>query len=393
MQPQYYFTSPDPDYLPKGARDPLGFQVIWQHQGKQLIPYLSTVSSLARDFQILCIARYFYGQDKEAGWPKFFLRFEQLMAYARMIKYPKVGFTGVERVRSRVNELNRFPVSNNPNDEILSNQRSYGIWGKYIRPFLDIGFDKDADFNSIYGDKLRRITTNPEVSRLLQKLKIGDRFYVDHEIISLLFPLFEIGPAEKIFLLKKIIKLEANDAFQNRLYDFVDATKIEGEFLLYDFLNRFSNSLGKEETRLKEILILHEQTEKILSPVNTMFRYLQTKPLWTKEELEKDDYILNCKYSTGFQFPEGDKNFDLLNHFGNLMRGSNWNIIEFIAKRNAEVTSWRGGAAWLSINKNLLEVRHSDGAMIKKDYNPQVHQENEYFIPTFISIYQQLMQA
>jgi hypothetical protein len=37
MLPQYYLTLPDPDYLPKGSRDPLGFQVVWQHQGKKII--------------------------------------------------------------------------------------------------------------------------------------------------------------------------------------------------------------------------------------------------------------------------------------------------------------------------------------------------------------------
>jgi hypothetical protein len=315
------------------------------------------------------------------------------MAYARMIQFPKTGFTGVERVRSRVNEFNRYPISNNPNDEILSNQRSYGIWGKYIRPFIDIGFDKDEEFTKIYEDKLNGLPNKQEFDRILHKLKVGDRYYIDAAIIPILFPLFEMGIAEKEFLLKKINRLQVADAFQNRLFDYVNSKKLEGEFKLYEFLQQFSNYLNKDEVALKEILVLHEQTEKILSPINTIFRYLQTKPLWTKEEIQNDEYISNCKYPTGFQFPGGEKNYDLLNHFGELMKGENWCVVEALSKRNAEVTSWRGGASWLTINNNLLEVRHSDGAMVKDDYDPTVHQENEYFIPTFISIYQQLMQA
>jgi hypothetical protein len=393
MQPQYFITTPDPDYLPKGAVDPLGFQVIWQHQGKKLIPYLSTVSILARDFQVLCIARYLYGQDKEAGWPKYFLRFEQLMAYARCIKFPRVGFNGVDRVRNRVNELNRFPISNNPNDEILSNQRSYGVWGKYIRPFLDIGFDKDEMFYKIYGDKLNQLSQLPEFKNIIQKLKSGERFTIDRDLIQILFPLFDFDKNEKEFLVKKIMRFETTGAYQNRLFDYVHSTKSEGEFKLYEFLQDFSNYLNKDEVALKEILVLHEQTEKVLSPISTIFRYLQTKPLWTKDEIQKDEYITNCKLDTGFRFPSGEKNYDLLNHFRDLMNENNWNIIEALHERNCEVTAWRGGASWITINKDILEVRHSDGAKIKKEFNPQLNQENEYFFPTFISIYQQLMQA
>lgn len=40
----YTFTAIDPDFKPKGSRDPLGFQPIWAEVGRKLIKDLSTVS-------------------------------------------------------------------------------------------------------------------------------------------------------------------------------------------------------------------------------------------------------------------------------------------------------------------------------------------------------------
>ncbi|RYZ27079.1 MAG: hypothetical protein EOO10_13770, partial [Chitinophagaceae bacterium] len=99
--PQFYFTRQDRDYAVKGSRDPLGFQVLWQHQARSLIPYLSTVSGNVRDFQIMCLAYYFYGREADTHFVPFFLRFEQLMAYARY-EEGGLGFNGVDRVRQKI---------------------------------------------------------------------------------------------------------------------------------------------------------------------------------------------------------------------------------------------------------------------------------------------------
>ena len=86
----YFITDKDPNYTIKGSRDPLGFQVIWQAAGRNLIPFLSTVSGSIKDFQILCLA---YALKKELKiedkqFEPFFLRFEQMMAYTRFKSNP-----------------------------------------------------------------------------------------------------------------------------------------------------------------------------------------------------------------------------------------------------------------------------------------------------------------
>ena len=122
--PIYYFTEQDPDYAIKGSRDPLGLQVIWQKEAKKLIPYLSTVSGNLHDFQILCLAYFLYGKPADSDFPKFFLRFEQVMAYVRFSFFEDSGFNGINRVRKKIADSNKVSISNKTGDEILSNQRA-----------------------------------------------------------------------------------------------------------------------------------------------------------------------------------------------------------------------------------------------------------------------------
>ncbi|MFM1744546.1 MAG: hypothetical protein RLZZ630_483 [Bacteroidota bacterium] len=393
MQPQYFITSPDPDYMPKGSRDPLGLQVIWQHQGKKIIPFLSTVSFSVRDFQILCMARFLYGDKQDSGWPKFFLRFEQLMGYVRALRYPDMGFNGVERVRFRMAESNRYPVSNSPTDEIMSNQRPYGIWGKYIRPFIDIGFDRDEAFESVYKEKMIELLADPEIKRLISKVQTGERFYVERDSLPSLYPLFDKTPAERDFLLRKIICRDEEGAFQNRLYDFVKTATLPKEFMLYPFLRDFISFLNKDESALRFTLEEHIQTERVLSPISTVFRYLQTKPTWYRDDIERDEYITNCNRKTNCSFLSTEMHARFLNEQALLLGGSNWDLVKGLARRNAEVAGWRGGAAWIEINNDQLEVRHAEGALQKSEYDPEINHEHPYFISTFTNLFQQLQTA
>lgn len=388
--PLYYFTKPDPDYAVKGSRDPLGFQVIWQHQGKRLISYLSTVSINIRDFQILCLAQYLYQGRPAASWGKFFFRFEQAMAYVRLLKSPNEGFNGVEKVRKNINAGTRVSISNSTADEILSNQRAYGIWGKYTRPYTDIDFVSDKEFVKIYSEKLAVIYKKPELERLVNKIIESEKTILDHSQLTSLGVLLNVTASEKKFFDRKILKFEQPDNFQNRLYDFVASQRLPKDFKLYSFLDNFEKYLNKSEIALKSVLRDIRFTEQILCPLARIFRYIQQKPLWSKDAIENDDFILRSKQEVKHSFLEVNEHSKVLNHFVSVMMKSNWQLVEDLVKRNDEVSAWRGGAPWMKITNSVLEVHHSEGQYNDNNFNPSQDADNSYFIETYISLFKQL---
>ena len=170
----YYFTDQDPDYTVKGSRDPLGFQVIWQASARKLIPYLSTVSNSVIDFQIMCLGYYFYEKPPDAQFINFFIRFEQLMAYARYQAGDK-RFNGIDKIRKFFYSGEEVVRISNKN-EILSNQRSYGIWGKYNRPFRDIGFLQKQDFHAVFDEKILALANKNEILKIISKAALKELF-------------------------------------------------------------------------------------------------------------------------------------------------------------------------------------------------------------------------
>ncbi|HEX5152347.1 MAG TPA: hypothetical protein VFW07_12925 [Parafilimonas sp.] len=388
ISPSYYFTKVDPDYSIKGSRDPLGFQVVWQQQGRQLIPFLSTVSGNLQDFQILCLAHYLYGSERDLD-SKFFIRFEQLMSYVRLIKHPGTGFNGISRTGMKLKNAKRVSLSNTPGDELLSNQRAYGIWGKYSRPFRDIGFTKDAAFKSTFRQKTENNPAKEEFKKLFSKIKERDSTKIEITELDSANSLLDYSKTELEFYDRLILKVDRANPWQNYLYDFLNAQPQSSEFVLYPFLKSFGNSSFVKGTDLQRILLDIENTEKILSPLNRIFRYIQTKPLWTRDEILTDEIIHSMKSMPDYLFPLTEQG-KLKNYLLLTLQKDNWSLIEDLVKRNLEVTKWRGGAPWLTISGSIVEVHEGDGGFVFPDYNPQMDNDNYYFLDTYRNLFKQI---
>ncbi len=387
---QFYFTKQDPDYSIKGSRDPLAFQVLWQHQARKLIPYLSTVSSNLHDFQILCLAYYFYEGRPDIAFVKFFLRFEQLMGYVRFNPSSGTsGFNGVDSIRRKLQDNNRVSVSNTTADEILSNQRAYGIWGKYNRPFQDIGFTKRSDFNAVFKEKIDTLSDVDSVMKIINKVITHQQSRFDVSELECLKSLLYYTKKERSFYSESILKVGVANPYQNELLQFVSNAYLPYKLDLYAFLKSFSKSLGKQNDTLKSILEEIEFTEKILCPLNYIFRYLQGKPIWEKNELLKDAYISKCKTQIDYIFHGGSEECNIKNQLAQTLTKGNWNLVVDLANRNKEVTEWREGAPWITINKDIIEVHHAEGGFQDPGFDPKKYFDNGYFIDTYISLYRQ----
>lgn len=387
---QFYFTKEDPDYSIKGSRDPLAFQVLWQHQARKLIPYLSTVSGNLHDFQILCLAYYFYGKEPDNSFVRFFLRFEQLMGYARFNPSDSnSGFNGVTEIRDKLRKSNRVSISNSSEDEILSNQRSYGIWGKYNRPFQDIGFTKRAEFFEVFKEKIDALPENSEVCKIINRIVANNQARFGISDLECLKSLLNYTKKERTFYSEVILKVDGANPYQNELLQFVSSNTLPDNLDLYPFLKSFSENLGNRNDALKNILEEIAFTEKILCRLNYIFRYLQTKPFWEKHELLQDAYITKCKMPVDYVFHGGTEECKIKNHLTQALLKDNWGLVQDLAHRNKEVTEWREGASWISINKEIVEIYHAEGALNNPDFDPDENFTNGYFIDTYIKLYRQ----
>jgi hypothetical protein len=138
-----FLTDLDPQAAVKGSRDPLGLQTIWARLGRNVVGNLTTVSTSVRDFSTLVLGYYFaervasdVGGDGDLA---VFLRWEQLAAYVRGEINGDWVFRGVERVKRNLQDGGRVRLSIDSTAQILSNQKTYGLWGLYTVPARSSG--------------------------------------------------------------------------------------------------------------------------------------------------------------------------------------------------------------------------------------------------------------
>lgn len=129
----------------KGSRDPLGIVPLWSKSGREVVGNLTTVSGTVRGFTTLLVGLEFadmlreqYRSDAPASLGTF-LRYEQLAAYARFKCHQDKAARGFRRVSRRLNEGRPIRISADPEAQILSNQKTYGLWGLFTVPARSSG--------------------------------------------------------------------------------------------------------------------------------------------------------------------------------------------------------------------------------------------------------------
>ncbi len=130
-----FLTDIDPKAAVKGSRDPIGIQTVWARLGRHVVGNITTVSTSVRDFTTLVLGHYFAEQlaneEGADGDLDVFLRWEQLAAYARGGINSDWSFRGVERARRNFQLGSKVRLGTDAEAQILSNQKTYGIWGLY----------------------------------------------------------------------------------------------------------------------------------------------------------------------------------------------------------------------------------------------------------------------
>jgi len=116
--------------------DPLGLVPLWSRLGRKVVGNLTTVTNSVRGFSTVLLGCYFASElvedEAEQGVLGRFLVFEQLAAYARhVINGESEGIRGIDRVRKRAAGGNAVRVGVAREHQILSNQKTYGLWGLF----------------------------------------------------------------------------------------------------------------------------------------------------------------------------------------------------------------------------------------------------------------------
>lgn len=367
----------------KGSRDPLGFQVLWQKAGRTIIPALSTVSNNIRDFQVMALAKY---SQKAFHVPErdelaFFLCFEQLMAYVRFVESDGYdSFNGIDKV-TRIMSTNekQLSLSVGGEDQLLSNQKSYGIWGKYNRPYEEIGLGNDPVLNSVQQQKLDE---NKVLAQVIEKLaaKKGALHKIDRSNLQDLTSVFKVPQnEERQCYIDHLLEDSYGGVLLNLAVDIPELTAMT----FYEQLDLMETQTSDHgfASQIQKL----RSTERVLSPLNRVFRYLQGQSYWSFTEIEKDELIQEWTKRAPIAGPTlVDERYTAI------LKSNNRDLVTDLAAVNSEVCARRGSEPWLNITPGGVEVNHFEGGFTHPGYDPLTENDYTYFLNTWFHLFKQL---
>jgi hypothetical protein len=195
-----FLTDIDPQAAVKGSRDPLGVQTIWSRLGRHVVGNVTTVSTSVRDFTTTMLGYYFTERVREAGGHEAdlatFLKWEQLAAHSRYRLDPDARMRGIERVAKAKADGGRIRIAADSSGQILSNQRTYGLWGLFTGPARASGL--------LEGEPTRLTAVSRQLveSTYLPAFAAGGLKNADMVVARLLKPRLDLDPdgADKAFL-------------------------------------------------------------------------------------------------------------------------------------------------------------------------------------------------
>jgi len=383
----FFITEPDINFRIKGSRDPLGFQPIWQKLGRKVIKDLSTVSGNIRDFQLMSFAWYFWEDRPDINFMTFFYKFEQACAYTRELYFEKSSYNGKDFVSKRRNDLS-FRLSTNNADTILSNQKTYGVFGKYNRPFTEMRIKYQDDFISVMESAIDTKSDSKKLLALVDKLITEDVVIITKEELQPIADLLaELSYEEKQFYERLILETPTHKC-QNELYHLFKKNPElrENTFQLYPFIESvLKHDISLE---LKACLIEIKNTESVLYSYANLFRHLQSRPVWQLGEISEEEIFNYFPKKQEYVF--GKSAVLTLNEELESLAEDKSKIALAAVNRNETVSKRRNNSAWIKEEKGKLVRYYADGGREISTLDFKNAYENNYFIPTYISLFNQI---
>ncbi|MCJ8311746.1 MAG: hypothetical protein HRU38_08540 [Saccharospirillaceae bacterium] len=395
---------------PKGSRDPLGFELIWSKLGRKIIGNLTTITSSSENFATallgFSLANEIVGndliKDRSKAVKDVFLRFEQIAAYMRKHKKSK-SVMGVNRVSKRLedNGITEIQLGNSAGAQILSNQSSYGLWGLYSTAMRDTG---------LVAGEARILTDSGRILVNMIEAKIDKSSFIK------LIEAKEISKANINKYADSIYCAINNDAVQKKLLEaLLEGSSGEKENLqkelwgntlaLISTKNKstdnnkrgsvaaFINQLASTDnlsTQLQTALQNIQSVERLLVTMNNIFHFCRMNNGKTIESvallIEQQGYNFDSldENIEGVQIPHKTITLQPIKQLKNKdIKGA----IRSILALNKEIMKKRGGAAWITEEKGVLDVVvKSESASLLTDEKLHTIWHYDYFFRSYLSI-------
>ena len=391
---------------PKGSRDPLGFELVWSYFGRQVVGNLTTITSSLENFAVALLG-FHWANELCAGTGKdslqkvvreTFLRYEQIAAYLRYFG-KSTSIMGVTRVtkRARDEKLVAFDIGMGADEQILSDQSSYGLWGLYSAAMRDTGLIKGSERVvtrrglAIAG----MIEQQLDKEAFLRLIKSPSVHKAEIENLAESYMLALRNPAMCQQLVEALMIGSDKHQLQSELWSKTNQLFKEGSLpkAQTDVLSFYISALtdtelsGSLQQSLQEIC----EVERVLVALNNIFHYSRLKDATELHEVTQQLDEQNYSYA---HLPDRlpDKDFPhktaIQLVLTALKDGDYHNAMQELFKLNADVMKQRSGAPWIELEgseKLRVRVKNEKATLLKPDKLKQ-RWDYDYFLGSYLAM-------
>jgi hypothetical protein len=412
-----FLTALDERALVKGSRDPLGLVPVWSRFGRDVVGNLTTVTSSVRSFTTVMVALELadiLSEQLRQEAPRTldtFLRFEQIAGYARVKVNGDREVRGLQRVVKRLNEGRRIRISTRQEDQILSNQKVYGLWGLFLRASRESGLVKESrlepEAKAFVERQYLSLLGKPGLKRLLDILRRdpyelqpdGRDADVFNAVAKMHVP--RLRAEERAVYQKHLAWCLPSDPTSGRQRAL---SEVLAGIRSHDFGFKEFRSVQKAVRRNRELSEALERIanlESLIAPAALVFGFLQDRdgqPLKTVETQMRDRWsrplrleveglaTLKPRIAAALQ-SEGEA--DLWMRLARAFASAEYRqVIELLVGINTSVMQRRRGAtSWVAIEKGRILVRLSDEPdVLTSVQEAEDRWQSTYFINSLWSI-------
>ena len=393
-----FLTDLDSRAAVKGSRDPLGIQQIWTRLGRHVVGNLTTVSTSVRDYGTLLLGYHFAEQVAEEIGPGHdlatFIKWEQLVAYARAACNNDYAFRGTEKVKRILSEGTRICLSDDRAKQILASQKMYGLWGLYTGPARSSGLLEgeparltlagreivDGHYlprlggpNGRYANRIRELLRQKQ-----SRLDIGRGDAPLAAAIAKALPK-KLAKAEQRYYRSPLLHGGENDSTEGRQRQFADLIAETRDDDSWHFtpaairhIAKRARSHGAEWNPLSHRLERIATCETVIAPAAMLFSYMlgldgksvstitdRLKSVWGSSLRTIDNTAVgNLRAEIAVSdAATGDRWIAVAE---GLSAGNYANAVAALVQQNKSVMAARGGAAWIEIQGSKFNVRVRD---------------------------------